>query len=553
MYTLSDYLLDVTKYLGSDEVFGVPGDFNLQFLDHITHRDDMKWIGNANELNASYMADGYARERGFATFVTTFGVGELSAINGLAGSTAEQVPVLEIVGAPTTKVQHNGGLVHHTFADGQFKRFIKAHEALGLKTTFLTKDNAINQINDTLHYIYENKKPAYIVLPTDLVALPVNESLKAGIPSLFESAQTDVSQSVEAVTSAIKAAKKPVIIVGHEAQRFNLGDAIEGFSKQNNIPVATLAMGKSTVNEEFENFVGTYNGSISDESINRFVDEADAVITIGAKLTDSITGGFTQSFGPEKTISLNFDDATVYGRKLTTPYNFEDVINHLASTNLNQSYDKVVRPELAKDELKATDNKLTQEFYDRALEKFVQSNNTLVAEQGTSFFGLASQQLKADTNFIGQPLWGSIGYAFPSALGSQFANQNDNRRTVLSTGEGSLLLTIQDFGVAFKENLTPVIFIIENSGYTVERVIHGETEPYNDVPKLDYSTISKAFGAKDDQYLFINVDTEKDLVNAMQTANENPDKMIVVQANMGIMDAPEQLMKTGKLFEAQNH
>lgn len=553
MYTLADYLLDVTKYLGSDEIFGVPGDFNLQFLDHITHRHDMKWIGNANELNASYMADGYARERGFGTFVTTFGVGELSAINGLAGSVAEQVPVLEIVGAPTTKVQHNGGLVHHTFADSQFKRFIKAHEALGLKASFLTKDNAINQINDTIHYIYENKKPAYLVLPTDLVALPVNDNLKANIPHLFESKQTDVSQSFETITSAIKTAKKPVIIVGHEAQRFNLGDAIEDFSKHNNIPVATLAMGKSTVSEEFENFIGTYNGSISDEAINRFVDEADTVITIGAKLTDSITGGFTQSFGPEKTISLNFDNVTIYGERLTTPYNFEAVINQLAATNLNQNYDKVVRPQLASNELKATDNKLTQEFYDRALQYFVQGKNTLVAEQGTSFFGLASQQLKANTNFIGQPLWGSIGYAFPSALGSQFANQKDNRRTVLSTGEGSLLLTIQDFGVAFKENLTPVIFIIENSGYTVERVIHGETEPYNDVPQLNYDTIPHAFGATDKQYLFINVDTEKDLVNAMQKANDIPDKLIVIQANMGVMDAPEQLIKTGQLFEAQNH
>ena len=80
--------------MGANDIFGVPGDYNLQFLDHITHRDDLTWKGNANELNASYMADGYAREKGFATFVTTFGVGELSAINGLSGSIAEHVPVL---------------------------------------------------------------------------------------------------------------------------------------------------------------------------------------------------------------------------------------------------------------------------------------------------------------------------------------------------------------------------------------------------------------------------------------------------------------------------
>ena len=97
MYTVGDYLLDRLHELGIEEIFGVPGDYNLQFLDQIISRKDMKWVGNANELNASYMADGYARTKKAAAFLTTFGVGELSAVNGLAGSYAENLPVVEIV------------------------------------------------------------------------------------------------------------------------------------------------------------------------------------------------------------------------------------------------------------------------------------------------------------------------------------------------------------------------------------------------------------------------------------------------------------------------
>ncbi|SUM35284.1 indole-3-pyruvate decarboxylase [Staphylococcus gallinarum] len=82
-------------------VFGVPGDFNLTFLDDIIGRTDMEWIGNTNELNASYAADGYARMKGISAMVTTFGVGELSAVNGIAGAFAERVPVIQITGAPT--------------------------------------------------------------------------------------------------------------------------------------------------------------------------------------------------------------------------------------------------------------------------------------------------------------------------------------------------------------------------------------------------------------------------------------------------------------------
>ncbi|MEJ7480304.1 thiamine pyrophosphate-binding protein, partial [Staphylococcus pasteuri] len=86
---------------GVETIFGVPGDFNLTFLDDITERDDMKWVGNTNELNASYAADGYARMHGMSAMVTTFGVGELSAVNGIAGAYAERVPVIQITGAPT--------------------------------------------------------------------------------------------------------------------------------------------------------------------------------------------------------------------------------------------------------------------------------------------------------------------------------------------------------------------------------------------------------------------------------------------------------------------
>lgn len=88
-YTVADYLFDRIYEAGAGEVFGVPGDFNLGFLDNVIASQKLRWVGNTNELNAGYCADGYARERGFAAMITTFGVGELSAINATAGSFTE--------------------------------------------------------------------------------------------------------------------------------------------------------------------------------------------------------------------------------------------------------------------------------------------------------------------------------------------------------------------------------------------------------------------------------------------------------------------------------
>lgn len=549
-YTISDYLLDVIKTMGGDEIFGVPGDYNLQFLDHITHRNDMKWIGNANELNASYMADGYAREKGFATFVTTFGVGELSAINGLAGSIAEHVPVLEIVGAPTNAVQKAGKLVHHTFGDSDFTRFIKAHEALGIKTTVLNEVHAIDQINETLTYIAKEKKPAYLVLPSDLVNVPVNSVLKEGINNLFITIKKSAPNSIEAIKNALAKASQPVIIVGHEIDRFNLGQFVQDFSLKNNIPVVDLGLGKAAVDENFANFIGTYNGTISDESINHFVANADVILILGAKLTDSVTGGFTQEFDDSQTITLSTCRGTIFGQSLPEDFDFVTTIQDLATIDLNLLLPDVQKPK-ALAPLKVNNKPLTQAFYDRALQSFISGNKTLIAEQGTSFFGMASQNLAKGAKFFGQPLWGSIGYAFPATIGAQLANLD--RRAVLTTGEGSLQLTIQDFGLALKEHLNPVLFIIQNTGYTVERVIHGMNEPYNDVPKYRYDLVAPTFGASDNQYDFIEVSTEEELIAAMKKADKETDKMVIIQANMGMKDAPTQLIKTGIRFEAQNH
>ncbi|BDB44924.1 hypothetical protein IWGMT90018_53700 [Mycobacterium kiyosense] len=73
VYTVGDYLLDRLAELGVTEIFGVPGDYNLAFLDHIVAHPKLRWVGNANELNAGYAADGYGRLRGMSAVVTTFG------------------------------------------------------------------------------------------------------------------------------------------------------------------------------------------------------------------------------------------------------------------------------------------------------------------------------------------------------------------------------------------------------------------------------------------------------------------------------------------------
>jgi len=146
---LAEYLFRRVHELGVRGVHGVPGDYNLAVLDYVS-KAGLNWIGNCNELNAGkllfclfffliptypwyhmspetltvdlystgYAADGYSRVKGIGAIVTTFGVGELSAVNALAGAYSEFVPIIHIVGTPSTISQKNGMLLHHTLGNG---------------------------------------------------------------------------------------------------------------------------------------------------------------------------------------------------------------------------------------------------------------------------------------------------------------------------------------------------------------------------------------------------------------------------------------------------
>lgn len=119
---LGEYLLHGLAQLGLGSIHGVHGDYNLTVLDYLKPTG-LHWVGNANELCAGYAADGYARIKGIGALITSFGVGECSAINAIGASFPEKVPVVHIVGTPPRTAQESGACLHHSLGDGNFRAF----------------------------------------------------------------------------------------------------------------------------------------------------------------------------------------------------------------------------------------------------------------------------------------------------------------------------------------------------------------------------------------------------------------------------------------------
>ncbi|MBO0440119.1 alpha-keto acid decarboxylase family protein [Candidatus Enterococcus ikei] len=547
MYTVADYLLDRLKELGIDDIFGVPGDYNLKFLDHITGREDLNWIGNANELNAAYMADGYARTKGISAFVTTFGVGELSAVNGLAGSYAENVPVIEIVGSPTTTVQNNNKLVHHTLGDGDFLRFEKMHEEVTAGIAHLTAQNALTEIDRVLTCALIKRRPVYINLPIDIAEIEATRPI-----SPLDQASTKLtdveSVILDKVEKELYQAKNPVVIAGHEILSYHIEQQLEEFIQKFNLPITTLPLGKGAFNEEDAHYIGTYSGSPTEEPLKSRVDTADLVLLLGAKLTDSATSGFSFGFTDKQIISIGSTEVQFYGEQYEA-IQLDRFVSALATLSCSR-YTGEILPVKRISNLEIKNEKLTQKQFWKMVETFLIPGDTVVGEQGTSFFGLTNVALKRNMHFIGQPLWGSIGYTFPSVLGSQIANKDS--RHLLFIGDGSLQLTIQELGTALREQLTPIVFVINNNGYTVEREIHGATEQYNDIPMWDYQNLPLVFGGNSQNTATYKATTEVELDEAMKAARKDTTRLQWIEVVMDQEDAPELLKKLAKNFAKQN-
>ena len=136
-----EYVLRRLHDIGIDAIFGVPGDFAFPIHDVIVNDPNIDWVGCCNELNAGYAADGYARLRGVGALSTTYGVGELSAINAVAGSYAEHLPVFHLTGMPSMPVQAARSLVHHTLGNGEFDLFCKMAEPVVCASAIMTPQN----------------------------------------------------------------------------------------------------------------------------------------------------------------------------------------------------------------------------------------------------------------------------------------------------------------------------------------------------------------------------------------------------------------------------
>lgn len=545
-FTIGDYLLTRLQEIGIKHLFGVPGDYNLQFLDRVIDHPDIRWVGCANELNAAYAADGYARSNGAGALLTTFGVGELSAINGIAGSYAEYLPVIHIVGAPATSAQLQGDCVHHSLGDGDFRHFIRMAAEVSAATAQLTADNATAEIDRVIEHALQARRPGYLSLAVDVAAIEVQPPVQPLNPHQSSSAEARRAFR-DAAERLLAPAERVSLLADFLALRWQQQSALAALREKSAIPCASLLMGKGVLDEQQPGYVGTYAGEASAGQVCGQIEQVDVAICVGVRFTDTITAGFTQQFAPERLIDLQPFSASV-GEEHFALLSMADALSELQPLfeHYGQQWQPAIAPSAVQpDEPAAV---ISQQAFWQAMQKFLQPGDLILAEQGTAAFGAAALRLPSQVQLVVQPLWGSIGYTLPAAFGAQTADPD--RRVILIIGDGSAQLTIQELGSMLRDEQRLILFLLNNEGYTVERAIHGATQRYNDIAPWNWTALPHALSLQGQaQSWRISETVQLDEVMARLSA---PQRLSLVEVVMQKEDLPPLLRKVTACLNQRN-
>jgi branched-chain-2-oxoacid decarboxylase len=307
--------------------------------------------------------------------------------------------------------------------------------------------------------------------------------------------------------------------------------------------------------ETHPQFIGLYGGALGDPYVRRRIEDADCILTIGALMTDFNTGGFSATLDPGRSIEIRGSYLKIK-RARYEAVAMRDVLPALAARlRRRQSASLDLRPASARLDpgfnrpfVADADMPITQRRFWHRLAGFLEEGDILLAEAGTALFGAAEMPLPAGATFICQLLWASIGYTLGALLGTGFAAAE--RRSILVIGDGALQLTAQELSTMLRHHLAPVIFVINNDGYTVERVIHGADQAYNDIQPWTYHRLLDVLGGPEG--LGIRVTTEGELEAALAQAAQVRDRLVLIEVVMDRMDCPDLLRKLGRAASAMN-
>ncbi|WNZ55986.1 thiamine pyrophosphate-binding protein [Microbulbifer sp. MKSA007] len=551
-WTVGTYLAQRLKDAGIEHYFALPGDYNLVLLDQLLLHPDLKMISCCNELNAGYAADGYARATGGpSAAVVTFSVGGLSMINAVAGAFAEDLPLIAISGGPNTNSEAEWEYLHHTLGKVDYSYQSEIYSRVTAETVVIHHPSlapaAIDRAIDTAML---RRKPVYIEIAANIANAPTSAPIPRGFARSATSDPDSLSAAVEHIAAFLNAAERPVLIAGGKVRAASAEESLRELAASSSYGVACMADAKGLLSETHDNFMGMYWGPVSTPGCSEIVDTADALLFAGPIFTDYTTTGHQLCFDKSKTVialpaSVQLGD-TCYSNVHMNDL-LEALVNKLNPNNgAVKAYRRVSSPKHIPQPGKRGDALTIRQLFAR-IQKVLESDTALLVETGDSWFNGMELSLPDGARFEIQMQYGSIGWSVGATLG--YSLGMGKGRMIACIGDGSFQLTAQEISTMIRYNVNPIIFLINNGGYTIEVEIHDG--PYNNIKNWEYAQLVEVFSAGEGRAWGCKVTTEGELDKAIKDALKH-DGLCLIEVIIDRNDCNVNLLRWGNQVARNN-
>lgn len=360
------------------------------------------------------------------------------------------------------------------------------------------------------------------------------------------------SHAIDEVKLAIQQSKRPVIVTDGMLHHYSCEQEARTFIENSGLPVVATPLGKSIIDETSRQFQGIYMGKISphQETI-QLMRDSDCVVWLGKITAEVNMGGYTGVHDPSKVIRINPYSLEIgsHTHKIEIKYFLEKLATKSKQAFKLECHLKPLFEKLAsivdhslplKFHLKPSgpDCDLTQQVFWSKMDQLVRPNDIVIAELGTSAFGSLNIKLRKNSLFISQLNYSSIGYTIGAALGATIAMKHSHHeRILLFIGDGSFQVTCQDISNILKRQPNFIMFLLNNNGYTIERVIQEPDCSYHNINQWQYQKTFDYFYPSINHSKSFSLKSEKDL-NLFLTA-PLPLTPTFVEVHLDELDAPE--------------
>lgn len=502
---------------GCKVLFGYPGGQVIDLYDALYEREDrIKHVLTAHEQGACHAADGYARASGqVGVVMATSGPGATNLVTGIATAYLDSIPLVAIT----------GNVPNSLIGRDSFQEVDITGITLPItKHNFIVKN--IEDLADTIREAFKIAKsgrpgPVLVDIPKDVQQSKFEYTPHEVVEKIEQRSAKEYK--IEKAAKMLMEANRPYIYVGGGAITADATEKIIQLANTIDAVIGSTLMGLSVIPGNNERFLGM-EGMHGDYASSIAQDEADLILTIGARFSDRATGNVSKYATKAKIIHIDIDRAEVdknVSVDLGVGGDFKQALNEilkLVKPKENIEWQNRIK-ELKEFSKKSIDQNMPKDELNpytliKEVSKHTSDDTKIVTDVGQHQMWVAQYyEFKKPRTFITSGGLGTMGFGLGAAIGSAMYT---NERTVLFTGDGSFGMNLNELATVATQNL-PIVIILMNNG------VLGMVRQWQNLffdkhysqtvleRKTDFVKLAEAFGIKG--YRISDVSQMKDVID----------------------------------------